>query len=424
MSIGVLQPTFDRWGGAEWFIHGLLEQLEARGHEVVLYTHRWSPPPGGGARYAVVEHRYGGVLSHPWDWRRIARTLAGRWSEHDVLFVHNYPATLWYAEAHARGGAPPAVWYCHEPPAALHDPAAAAPDLPLTGAAGGRWAALRFYRSRALWRLVSRLRARTGKAPGREELIDRERAAVGLFRAVLANSRFTADRVERLYGRRAEVVPPVPADLHRLAPAAPPRKEPLVLWVGRLTEAKRPLLMLDAWREARRREPAVRAHRLLIVGEGPLAEEVARRVREDRSAAHASRLPREELVARYRAARLTVHLGRDEPFGLVPVEAMACGCAVLAAAEGGVVETVEPGVTGHLIERPDRDALAARLAALLREPEALDRMGAAAARRVRARFDPSATLAAVERALATARADKSAGGGDPPRRVPTPPVRS
>jgi hypothetical protein len=76
---------------------------------VTLYTHRFDEPPDDRARYRVVAHRRGGVLTGPWDWKRIAGRLASSLRSHEVLFVHNHPATLWYRSLQEMGGAPPAV---------------------------------------------------------------------------------------------------------------------------------------------------------------------------------------------------------------------------------------------------------------------------------------------------------------------------
>jgi len=399
LSLGLLHPTFERWGGAEWFIHQTLERLAGHGFSATVYTHRWRPPPGAGRpTYGIVEHRSGGYRSLPWDWRRIARRYHRRWAAHDLLFVHNYPATIWCREARRLGALPPAVWYCHEPPARLHDPCER--EAPRPRGRRAALASLLFYRWQVAWRVWSGLRARLVGPPVREDLILIERESVRSFAVVLANSRFTAERIARIYGLQAEVLHPVPADLARLAPERPAAREPLVLWVGRLTAAKRPLLMLEAWRRARSLSPALASFRLLLVGEGPLGERVRREAARDPSVRLESSLARRELVDRYRRALLTVHLGRDEPFGLVPLEAAAAGSAVLAAAEGGVREIVEEGRTGFLLEPVERETLAARLVELLADPGRVEGAGVLAAREIRARFDPERSFERLRELLA------------------------
>jgi D-inositol-3-phosphate glycosyltransferase len=75
-----------------------------------------------------------------------------------------------------------------------------------------------------------------------------------------------------------------------------------------------------------------------------------------------------------------------EPFGIVPLEAMACGVPVVASAVGGQIDSIVDGVTGVHVPPRDPDALAAVLAELLDQPERRSRLGAAGVRRARERF--------------------------------------
>lgn len=96
--------------------------------------------------------------------------------------------------------------------------------------------------------------------------------------------------------------------------------------------------------------------------------------------------PQEELALYYRAAEVCVMPSYYETFGLVAVEAMACGTPVIASRVGGLKFTVVDGVTGYLVPPRDPGALAARLAEVLGEPPLALRLGQAAARRVQHLF--------------------------------------
>jgi rhamnosyl/mannosyltransferase len=156
---------------------------------------------------------------------------------------------------------------------------------------------------------------------------------------------------------------------------------------------------LDDLMRALARLPGVR---LDIVGEGPQtpqvrawaeASGVADRVR------FLGELANGDLAARYRGASLVVLPSncRTETFGIVLIEAMACGCACLTTEVGtGTSWVVQDGVTGRVVPpcRPDR--LAAALGEMLADPARLRQMGAAGRERVARLFTQEAMVAGVE----------------------------
>jgi glycosyltransferase involved in cell wall biosynthesis len=77
----------------------------------------------------------------------------------------------------------------------------------------------------------------------------------------------------------------------------------------------------------------------------------------------------------------------EEPYGLVPLEAMSCARPVVASRSGGIAETVVDGVTGYVVARGDVDALADRVGRLLRDPALARRLGKAGRRHVEQHFD-------------------------------------
>lgn len=91
--------------------------------------------------------------------------------------------------------------------------------------------------------------------------------------------------------------------------------------------------------------------------------------------------PRAQLRTFYSAANVFVTTPWYEPFGITPVEAMACGTPVVGTAVGGIKATVVDGQTGYLIPPHDAEALAQRLAWLEQHPLMAERMGWSGMRR-------------------------------------------
>jgi D-inositol-3-phosphate glycosyltransferase len=95
---------------------------------------------------------------------------------------------------------------------------------------------------------------------------------------------------------------------------------------------------------------------------------------------------REQLRYYYSAANVFVTTPWYEPFGITPVEAMACGTPVVGTAVGGIKTTVVDGETGYLVPPNDPETLAERLAWLHQHPQVAQRMGWAGMRRAYQNF--------------------------------------
>lgn len=162
--------------------------------------------------------------------------------------------------------------------------------------------------------------------------------------AYIANSAFTADRIDRYLDRESTVIHP-PVDVRRFSVGEPGDYH---LAVGELMPHKRFDVIVEAFNRLGRR--------LIIAGDGP------QRRRLDALAG-----PTVELVGRVSDAHME-ELMRGcqalvtcavEEFGIAVVETLASGRPVIAIAAGGVLETVTEGETGTFFTRPEPDAIAA-----------------------------------------------------------------
>ncbi|WP_175430540.1 glycosyltransferase [Streptomyces hawaiiensis] len=109
-------------------------------------------------------------------------------------------------------------------------------------------------------------------------------------------------------------------------------------------------------------------------------------------------VPSEKVPALLRSADVVVCPADYEPFGIVPLEAMACGVPVVASAVGGQLDTVADPGTGRLVPPRDPEALARAVAGLLADPAARAACGAAGRRRVLSRYGWGQVAAATEAA--------------------------
>jgi len=161
----------------------------------------------------------------------------------------------------------------------------------------------------------------------------------------VANSRATADRIARAYGRRAIVVPP-PIETDRFTPST--ERNGRFLVVSRLRHHKRIDLAIEA--AARLSVP------LDIVGEGP--DEARLRRMAGPTVTFLGRLSDTGVAdAMARCVGLVVPAAED--FGMTMAEVQAAGRPPIAFGDGGALEIVEDGRTGFLVREPTADALCA-----------------------------------------------------------------
>ncbi len=183
----------------------------------------------------------------------------------------------------------------------------------------------------------------------------------------VANSSFVARRIQRCWRREAEVVHP-PVDLEAFVPGPPPGPDAPYLFLSELVPYKRPDLAVLACKALDRP--------LTVVGRGPEMERLKRLAG-----------PRTEFLGRaedgamrglYQQCRALLFPGVED-FGIVPLEAMACGRPVIAYGRGGALDTVRDRETGLLFREQSAEGLAEAIQRFEKEVEPdLDRDAIAA----------------------------------------------
>jgi len=164
-----------------------------------------------------------------------------------------------------------------------------------------------------------------------------------------ANSNFVASRIERYYGRESEILHP-PVDTEFYQPIEGPAED-FCLMVSALSPYKRVDLAIEACETL--------GVELRIVGDGPEREKLEKRT--GATTRLLGWIEKETLRDLYQKARCLLQPGIED-FGISSVEAIACGCPVVAVGHGGVVDIIEDGEHGILYPDADQaDALAAAI---------------------------------------------------------------
>ncbi len=257
---------------------------------------------------------------------------------------------------------------------------------------------------------LARVKAETGD-PEPQRRIEAETDVIACSDAILASCAAEAEQLERLYGApasRVEIVAPgvdhaffSPGDRGGARAALGlAAGHPVLLFVGRIQPLKGLDVAVGALAGLGRDDAT-----LVVVGgpSGVEGDDELARVRglaEDLGVADQVRFvapqPHHLLSTYYRAADVCLVPSRSESFGLVALEAAACGTPVVAAAVGGLRTLVDDGRTGFLVESRAPAAFAAATAVLLSDPELAGSMAAAAAARARG-YTWSTTAARLRR---------------------------
>lgn len=211
------------------------------------------------------------------------------------------------------------VCYCHTPTRYLWEP-----ELDTRASSG----------------LLSGLRRRTAHNLRKWDLVASSRPD-----EYIANSINVQGRITKYYRRDSKVVYP-PVDISRFNISSDIKIGDYYLFVSRLIRYKKADLVIEAFNQL--------GSPLRIIGSGPEEGRLKRMAKSN--VTFLGRLNDEELVKQYSGAKAFI-FPAEEDFGIVPIEAMACGRPVIAYGQGGASETVVSGVTGEYFSQQSSEAL-------------------------------------------------------------------
>jgi D-inositol-3-phosphate glycosyltransferase len=262
-----------------------------------------------------------------------------------------------------------------------------------------------------------------GDAPEPRARVIGEEQVVAEADRLVANTADEAHQLVRWYDadpQRTLVIPPG-VDLQRFSPGdrlaarrrvGVPADAVVLLFVGRIQPLKGPDLLLQAAARMLADDPGLRATLQVLVVGAPSGSGLAepRRLQELAVSLGVTDVvrflppqPPAQLAEHYRAADVAVVPSHNESFGLVALEAQACGTPVVAAAVGGLQTAVDDGVSGLLVADRDPRSYAAAIRRVLAGRELL----AAGAGRHASRFSWDRTVDSLVDAYAAAMAEMS-----------------
>lgn len=225
-----------------------------------------------------------------------------------------------------------------------------------------------------------------------------ETRVIELVDRIVASTSIEKQQLETLYGAapsKIEVIPPG-VDLHHFYPIPPeeakefvgvPLDKRMLLFVGRIEPLKGIKTLLKSLAILRQNGQAGEKLCLAIIG-GDLEEDqtqesqemrLLRELREEYQledmVTFLGKRSQDSLPYYYSAAEMVIMPSHYESFGMVALEAMACGTPVIASMVGGLIQLVEDGITGYHVPVEDPDALSQRIAGLLEDKALRYRMG-------------------------------------------------
>jgi glycosyltransferase involved in cell wall biosynthesis len=409
----ILLPTDvfpPRCGGAGWSAHTLARALIARGHHVTAIVPRRGP--GAPTREDVlgvptlrVPYRAPGLpfvqnyFRYERFWPRLAAAIAaqGQPGEPTIIHAQHVQSSAAAVQAGQQLGAPVLITVRDHWPWDYFSTGLHANRLPYPGQS---WASL-----------ATDLPLRLGVARGVPALaaipymlahLRRRQQALRQASAVIAVSAYMAARLAPIVpAARLHVIPnmvdlaAVDAALATPQNSVPPGT-PYLMFVGKLEQNKGAQLLPEIFRALQRQRRAAALPELVLAGDGPLRPMLLRELGALGVGVRALDWVEHDEVLRLMAGceLLLFPSAWGEPLSRVPLEAGACGAAVLAMPTGGTPDIIKDGVSGAL--EAGIPGFARRLAALLDAPAERQALGAGARHAIEQRFAIDAVIPRVE----------------------------
>ncbi|WP_439291301.1 glycosyltransferase family 4 protein [Lonepinella koalarum] len=161
----------------------------------------------------------------------------------------------------------------------------------------------------------------------------------------IANSKYIANRIQKVYGKQADVIYP-PVDIEKFQFSD--KKEDFYLTASRLVPYKKIDLIIETFCQTNKR--------LVVVGAGPDMQKIKEKAGNHKNIEILGYQPDSVLLDLMQRAKAFV-FAAEEDFGIIPVEAQACGTPVICLSKGGTKETVINNITGIHFDKQNVESL-------------------------------------------------------------------
>ncbi len=353
----------------------LTSELLKRGHQVAIFTSEYDKHDNDipqAVRGCIVEvYAAGGNYSTCVDWMLTGFRLRKRLQNFDVVNPHNFPANVWlyFAKLFSRSF-PKIIWYCQEPSRLLYEQN--------TQVQKGRYNSVKTHLVAKFrqdgWKIFLKLFQKSVfyllntlfKTPLKTFHISLDQRAVRSCDLMLANSNYIRSKIQKIYNRQA-ITCYQGSPIRGSSAIHVSAKKEYFLTVSRLE----PLKHVDSIIKAINilvNHRDLKNVSLVIIGKGTQESSLKELVVQldlKQYISFSGYISDNDLHRHYREALAVIYISEDEPFGLVPLEAMLHKTAVIVSNEGGMLETVVNNSTGIHVEPRNVEHIADAMTTLL-----------------------------------------------------------
>ncbi len=365
MRIAIIHENLSVKGGAENLIIWYASELTKRGYDVTLFTGSFNRENW---RKEYLQHLKVRVESafkftrNPFKYEANGRAALRLLKGYDLIVVHNWLNSSLSIAFRQNKGRQRWVWFCEEPPRFIYSKEI---DLEL----------LRYWLNHVYIEPHKGLKIVLNHAIRQLlvflKLLDKlyvKRA----FDKVIVNSEFTASNVKKIHD-----VKPIVAHLgiggHYVTDSYVDMKKKhgcdlMFFYSGRIDPSKNIKRIIQAFAKVQTRVN----YKFVIAGAGESKEYIAKKVAKlglHNKIELVGYVSDDDLVSYFNSADVVLYLPINEPFGLVPIEALACGKPSLVSTVGGPSETIANNVTGFHANPLDVDDIKQKIEFILGNPE-------------------------------------------------------